>query len=206
MAISEYHQKRINKPDEAILRRLLVKELELEKILSEVNYIPTADMIRVAILGCADKRFVKLYKSMFEKFLRKTIEVTTFDITIEHLAGEDRVIQHDITKPLPNGPYDITFGHLVLRFIEADKQFSVIKNSHEALQSPGLGIFIYDKEDISTQTVKRTDGYWSIPLEEYKQKLSDEDINFKDIRWILEVDNIDIPNRLLDGGALVTIK
>ncbi len=206
MAISEYHQKRINKPEEAILRRLLVKELELEKILDEVDYKPAGDVLKVAILGCADKRFVKLYESMFEKFLHKAVDITTFDITIEHLKGEVGVIQHDITKPLPNGPYDITLGHLVLRFIEPDKQFLVIKNSHEALQSPGLGMFVYDKEDISTPTPKRADGYWSLPLEDYKQKLSSENINFKDVRWILKVDNSDIPDRLLDGGALVTIK
>lgn len=206
MAISSYHQKRINKTEEEVLRRLLVKEMELKKILNETDYKPSSGIVRIAILGCADKRFVKLYKSMFEKFLDRAVEVTTFDITIEHLQGEQGVIQHDITKPLPNGPYNIEFGHLILRFIEVTKQESVIKNAYDALCSPGLAIFIFDQEDISTQTPKRADGYWSVPIEKYKRTLATQGINFKDIRWNLDVNNIHIPVRLLQGGALVIIK
>jgi len=127
MAISSYHKKHINRSDEETNRRIFVKELELKKILSETNYKPGFDDIRIAVLGCADKRFVKLHKNIFEKLFEKNVELITFDITVEHLEGEENIIQHDVTTPIPNSPFDITFGHVLLKFIKTEKQWDVIK-------------------------------------------------------------------------------
>lgn len=206
MALSNYHQKFLKRSDEESQRRSFVKELELQKILSETGYQPGFDVLRVAVLGCGDKRFAKHHKAIFEKLFKKPVEMITFDITIEHLEGEADIIQHDITTPIPNGPFDITFGHVVLKFIPTEKQLSVIQNAYNALRAPGLGIFVFDLEDVTTQTPLQADGYFSMPIETYKQELSKRGIKFKDLRWDIALDNVPIPIRGLKGGALVIEK
>lgn len=206
MAIFDYHKKHINRSDEETNRRIFVKELELKKILSETGYKPGFDTVRIAILGCADKRFVKQHKLIFEKVLQKPVELITFDISIEHLEGEENVIQHDITTLIPNAPFDITFGHIVLKFIEIEKQWDVIKNAYNVLRSPGLGIFVFDVEDVTTENPIQADGYFSVPIETYKQKLTEENIKFKDLRWDIILDKVPIPIRGLKGGALIIEK
>jgi SAM-dependent methyltransferase len=206
MPISDYHNKHISRSDEETDRRIFVKELELKKILSETNYKPGFEVVRVAVLGCADKRFVKRHKATFEKLFQKPVEQITFDITIEHLEGEENVIQHDITTPIPNAPFDITFGHVVLKFIETSKQWDAIKSAYDALRSPGLGIFVYDMEDITTEAFIQADGYFSVPIETYKLKLAQENMKFKDLRWNINLDTVPIPIRGLKGGALVLEK
>lgn len=206
MAISNYHQKHISRSDGETERRALVKEMELKKIFEVTAFRPTSDTVKIAVLGCADKRFVKYHKSIFEKLLGKPVDMVTFDITTEHLVGEENVVQHDITTPLLDQPYDITFGHVVLKFIETEKQWFAIKSAYDALRSPGLGIFVYDLEDVNTKTPLQADGYYSVPLDDYKQKLDDEGIKYKDLQWKLEIPKMPIPIRGLEGGALVVIK
>ena len=206
MSISKYHQKHIDRSIEETDRRIHVKELELEKILSETGYKPAFETVRVAVLGCADRRFVKRHTLIFEKVLGQPVELITFDITTEHLEGEEHVIQHDITTPIPNAPFDITFGHVVLKFIETAKQWVVIKNAYDALRSPGLCIFVYDMDDVDTKTPLQADGYFSVPMEEYKRRLTEEDIAFKDLRWEINLDEVPIRIRGLKGGALVIQK
>lgn len=184
----------------------MVKELELKEIFEETSFQTQSDPVKIAILGCAEKRFVKYHKSIFEKLLGKAVDMVTFDITIEHLAGEDNIIQHNITTPLPNQPYDITFGHVVLKFIETDKQLSVITNAYNALRSPGLGIFVYDLEDVNTKKPMQADGYYPVPLDDYKQKLDALGIRYKDLEWKLEIPEMPITIRGLEGGAFVVIK
>ncbi len=206
MAISDYHKKHISRTEEETDRRIFVKELELKKILLETNYKPGFDTVRVAVLGCADKRFVKRHKAIFEKLFQKPVEQITFDITTEHLEGEENVIRHDITTPIPSTPFDITFGHVVLKFIETSKQWDAIKSAYNVLRSPGLGIFVYDMEDITTEAPIQADGYFSVPVETYKLKLAQENMKFKDLRWDITLDNVPIPIRGLKGGALVLEK
>jgi len=206
MAISKYHLNHMSRSDEETQRRANVKELELKKILADTNFISALATVRIGVLGCADKRFINHHKLIFEKLLGKPVELTTFDITVEHLREEDGVVEHDITLPLPNPPYDITFGHVILKFIETSKQWSVIKNAYDALRSPGLGIFVYDWEDITTKTAKQADEYYSVPIEEYKTKLSQQNINFKNIAWSFDIGEVPIGIRGLKGGALVLLK
>jgi hypothetical protein len=206
MAISDYHKKHMSRSDEETERRVFVKELELKRILEETGFQPQTEPVKVAVLGCADKRFVAVHKQIFGKLFNKPVEQTTFDITIEHLEGAENVAQHDITTPIPNPPYDITFGHVVLKFIESKKQYQVIRNAYDALRSPGLGIFVYDLEDITTKTPLQADGYYSVPLEQYKAQLDREGIKYRDLKWKFELEKMPIPIRGLEGGALVIVK
>ncbi len=89
-------------------------------------------------MGCGDKRFIDGHRQYSREYLGDPPHVTTLDISIEHLEGGSDVIQHDITQPLPNGPYDITYAHVVLKFIEQSRQWAVIDNSYKALKAGGI--------------------------------------------------------------------
>ena len=137
--------------------------------------------MRVAVLGCADKRFVAHHKRIFEQVLKRNVEIITCDITIEHLDGESNVFQHDCTLPLPNPPYDITYGHVLLKFIETEKQFDLLKNSFDALKPGGLAIYGFDWEEIKAGGLKLPDGLWAVPLDRWKDKLTKLGVKYKEI-------------------------
>jgi len=181
MTLSPYHQKYTDQPDDELKRRADAKEQELASIFQEVSLNTESDPIRLAVLGCGDKRFVALHKRIFEQVLKRNVEVTTFDITIDHLAGEPNVFQHDCTLPLPNPPYNITFAHVLLKFIETEKQFDLLKNSFDALKSGAVAIHVFDEEEVKATSPKLPDGLWAVPLEKWKQKLTELGIEYKEI-------------------------
>ncbi len=181
MSLSIYHQKYANQSDEEIRRKSNAKEQELISIFQEVQLNTNSDPVRLAVLGCGDKRFIPYHKIIFESVLRRNVEVTTFDITIDHLLGESNVFQHDCTSPLPNPPYDITYGHVLLKFIETKKQFDLLKNSFDALKHGGVAIHGFDWEEIKATNLKLHDGLWAVPLEQWKQKLAELEIEYKEI-------------------------
>jgi hypothetical protein len=178
MSLSKYHQKYKYQSDGEIEKKAEAKECELLDIFSEVSLNTNNSPTKVAVLGCGDIRFVNYHKIIFEKVLKREVEVTTFDITIEHLLGEKNIIEHDCTLSLPSSPYDITYGHVLLKFIETEKQWNVIKNSYEALSGGGLAIHILDKEEIETKEKLLSNGQFSVPLERWEEKLKQEQIKY----------------------------
>ena len=206
MTMLPYHEKYRLRSDEEIQRRAGVKEEELRRIFNTTNYQPQDDLLRIAVLGCADSRMVAHHKRIFEKLLKKSIDLTTFDITIEHLRGAPGVMKHDCTLPLPHPPYHITFAHVLLKFIETEKQWDVLQCSFDALTPGGLAIHVYDEEDVITPEPQQKDGYWSVPLHRWIEKLKREQISFENIVWEISLEHIPIPIRGLKGGALVLKK
>src|SRR3989338_6629473 len=186
-ALSAYHQKFLTRSNEEMERRAVVKEDELNRVLEATKFKPTSSPVKIAVLGCPDKRMTAHYQKSFEK-LFGSVTLSIFDITTEQLAGEPNVIQHDCSLPLPNSPYDITFAHVLLKFIETEKQWAVLKNSYDVLRQPGLAIHIFDKEDVTTTTAKQKDGYYSVPLEKWKNKLDENKIKYLDLRWEITMD------------------
>lgn len=181
MTLSVYHQKYVDQSDEEIQRKADAKEQELVAIFNEVSLNTDSDPVRLAVLGCGDKRFVAHHKRIFENVLKRNVEVITFDITIDHLTGESNVFQHDCTLPLPNPPYDITYAHVLLKFIEAEKQFDLLKNSFDALKPGGIAIHGFDWDEIKATSPKLPDGLWAVPLDQWKQKLTGLGIEYKEI-------------------------
>jgi len=181
MTFSTYHQKYIDQSDEEIQRKADAKKQELVAIFNEVSVNADSDPVRVAVFGCGDKRLIAHHKRIFEQVLKRSVEITTFDINIDHLAGESNVFQHDCILPLPNRPYDITYAHVLLKFIKAEKQFNLLKNSFDALKPSGLAIHVLDREDYETVNPKLLDGLWAVPLKQWKEKLTELDIKFKEI-------------------------
>lgn len=204
--LTTYHANYLKRSDQEIERRLRVKKEELAKIFEAVPFHPTNEPLRIAVTGCADVRFVAGHKKIFEELLGKKVELTTFDINSEHLAGAKNIVQHDCSQPLPNSPYDLTFGHVLLKFIETEKQWSIIQNTYNALSSPGLAIHVFDEEDITTKEIKQKDGLWSVPLDRWTQELTKANIRFKVLNWDINIPDMEIPIRGLKGGALLLIK
>lgn len=206
MPLSKYHENYAARTDEELAHRAKVKKEELKKIFEVVNYKTGSSPVRVAVLGCADRRFVQYHKEIFESLLSAPVELTTFDITVEHLGGENGVIQHDCSVPLPNPSYDITFGHVLLKFIETEKQYVVLKNSYAALRSPGLAIHVFDEEDVTTKTPRQADGYYAVPLERWKEQLAQDGIKYKELRWVMDPTVVPFLMRSIKGGALILIR
>jgi len=145
--LDEYHQKYANRSDGEMNDRIAEKEKELVLIRDVINPEFSSDKLDIAVVGCGEKRFVAGHREIFARVFDKPVKITTFDITIDHLAGEENIIQHDCTQPLPGGPYEITFAHVLLRFIPKDKQWGLVQNSFNALKDGGIAIHVLDPED-----------------------------------------------------------
>jgi hypothetical protein len=176
-----YHQKYINLSNEEIENRLHAKKDELTIIFNNIPYNSSDTKIRLAVMGCGDKRFVKGHKRIFEETLKKQVEITTFDITLEHLAGEENIIQHDCTFPLSDTSYTFTYTHVLLKFIPIEKQWNVIKNSYDALEINGMAIHVLDKEDYETFDETLPGGYFTVPLKRWIEKLDELGIKHQEI-------------------------
>ena len=175
--LSSYHQKYASKPDVELELRAQVKEQELAQIFSQNSFISNNPTVRVAVMGCGDKRFVKLHQVIFEKLLHNPVELCTFDITTEHLQGEQNVHQHDCTVPLPNAPYDITYAHVLLKFIPQSQQWQVVENSYDALRAGGVAIHVLDREDYDP-SLTLSDGY-KVDLDNIEKCLLEREIPYK---------------------------
>jgi hypothetical protein len=142
--ISEYHAKYQSKSDDEIVKRAREKFNELTRVFSAAPLDTQSDPVEIAVMGCGDKRFVAHHKDMFARILARDVRVTTFDIEVNHLAGEENVVKHDCSTPLPGGPYDITFGHVVLPFLEPNKQLDMTQSGYNALKPGGIQIQVLD--------------------------------------------------------------
>lgn len=182
MTLSNYHQEYASKFDEEIALRASVKKSELKQIFSSVHLKTDSEKLRIAVMGCGDKRFVKYHRDCFAELLGKPVELTTFDITTDHLAGEDNIIQHDCTAPLPNPYYDITFAHVLLKFITNEKQWDVILNSYNALKPGGMAIHVLDEEDYSGKDLG--EGLFNVPLKQLREHLKQSGIKFTEIELL----------------------
>lgn len=171
MTLSDYHQKYAAMSVAEIAERASVKDDELTAIFSAVQPPEETAPAKVAVLGCGDRRFVAHHRLLFAKHLRRPVELTTFDITVEHLTGERGVVQHDCTQPLPGGPYDVTFAHVILRFIETERQWDLLQNSVAALKPGGLAIHVLDREDYEDDGGGLAETQFGVPLGRWQEKL-----------------------------------
>ncbi|NQV89361.1 MAG: hypothetical protein HQ488_03515 [Parcubacteria group bacterium] len=197
MTLSEYHQNYQNRSDDKIVRRMAVKRLEMEDVIKRMSFVPDHGPVKIGILGCGDRRFVQAHRELFESLLSKSVELTTFDITIEHLSGEEGVVEHDVTTPLPGGPFDLLLGHVLLKFIPTEKQWSVIKNAYSALTYGGIAIFVQGKQELEYSD--RVENYQAhdafqyklghlnpVKIDDLKDKLTDAEIEFKSWDSLIE--------------------
>ena len=150
MGLSDYHQKQRRLSDQEIERRLNVKSDELAAVFSRVAQpVVSGRPVRVGVLGCADIRYVSGHQKLFASILGLPIDLTTFDITVDHLAGAPGVVQHDCTLPLPDGPFDVLLAHVLLKFLDADGQLALVQNGLHALNPGGVFILVNDQEELT---------------------------------------------------------
>ncbi len=181
MALSKYHQKYADYSDEEIKNRVKEKRDELFQIFEQIKLNTKSDIVKIGVLGCGDKRFIEYHKKIFAEFITQPLQITTFDITIEHLKGGENIFEWDCTLPLLDIPFDITYAHVLLKFIETEKQWDLIKNSYNALKSGGFAIHVMDKEDYETKELLLPNGQFSVPLDRWKRQLDNEGIEYKEI-------------------------
>jgi SAM-dependent methyltransferase len=154
MGISDYHRRQSDLSDTEVQRRGIAKINELETIFQFVSKPKIAgDALRVAVLGCADARYIPIHQQLFKEIFQASIEMVTFDITVEHLNNGRGVIKHDCTLPLPKTPFDVIFAHVLLKFLSAEGQTSLLQNAWDALRSGGVAIIINDAEDLQSRAV-----------------------------------------------------
>jgi hypothetical protein len=201
--MNEYHLYYSSRSDDEIAKRVGSKRRELVEVFSKTAFQTDVDPVRVAVLGCADRRFVGAHKKLFEETLQAPVELTTFDIEREHLEGEHGVVQHDITLPLPGGLFDITFAHIVLKFIDSKKHLQVIQNAYDSLRAPGMAIFVNDdtKSYPGAFVYKKADRF-QVDLYTIKEWLRERSIDYVD--WHFTVRGIE--QVAIEGDMLVLIK
>ena len=164
--LSEYHRRFVNQTNDEISQKIKAKEQELEKIFKHTAVpIWSRSPLEVCILGCADKRYISGHRNIFARLLDREVHLTTLDVSIEHLQGEHDVIKHDVSIPLPGGPYDITYSHVLLKFIHTDKHLKVIEKSVRALKENGLAIHIFDKSDYQNPDGTKLAGYNPVDID-----------------------------------------
>lgn len=192
--LSAYHKKYLNRSLEDIKERIMCKEHELKQIFNHVS-IPKKSNYKIAVLGCGVKYFVSAHKAIFKKLLNAEVDITTFEINIEHLKGEEGIVKHDCTLPLPNTPYDIIYSSVLLKFIPTEKQIDVLINSYNALNGDGMAIHLLGNEE--SNKIDTTHGYNDVPLQKLREKFERKNIkfiqidiftgpklNFKELAWI----------------------
>jgi hypothetical protein len=180
--LSQYHNKYANQPDAELQRRIDAKERELIAI-KAAGVAPQAGngVLKVGVMGCGDKRFVEGHRQIFASVFGRPVQVITMDISIEHLDGEANIIKHDITEPLPEGPYDVTYAHVVLKFIDESKQGAAVENSYSALTPGGVAIHVLDTEDYADHEKVTASGYHPVDLETIKHKLDEMNIKYREV-------------------------
>lgn len=176
MAFSDYHQKYLKELPENIDSRLRAKQHELIQVVEKADIAFPNDLLRVAVLGCADKRLVKAHKTIFEEVFQRHVDILTFDISIDHLQGEEQVYEHDCREPLPYTPYNVTYSHTLLRFMEPEEQWKVLSNSYNALKDGGVAFHFMSKDGRTEPTKMMQEGFWQIPLDTFELKLQAEGI------------------------------
>lgn len=176
--LSEYHQRRNALSDQEVLEDLKQKKEELDQVFKVIKPSFQGSMVRIAVLGCADKRFIPGHKEMFKNFLEKEIDMSTLDITLEHLQGAENIVKHDCTQPLPGKPYDITYGHILLKFMPPEKQWQVLTNSFNQLNPKGMAIHLMNSGGKTVPTLFVPEGFFNIPLKEFEKRLEKMGIEY----------------------------
>lgn len=186
--VTEYHLQYAKKSDADILHRAWIKEVQLRQIFATVGLPQVAKpVVNVAVLGSADARLVAQHDRIFSAIFQKPVALTTFDITVEHLQSASGVMQHDVTLPLPGGPYDVVYGDVLLRFIPPEKQLDVLVNAWNALAPGGVAIHVFAMEDFHPEMQKeKTPGIQPIDFNTIQLKLNEQHIFYAEVPLRIE--------------------
>ncbi len=178
--LEDYFEEYASRPMDWVDKRERVKRHIVHNILEITRFTPTSNPVKIVVLGASDKRYIEIHRNIFREVIKMDPEMTTFDIDTHHLAGEEGIVQHDVTKPFPSS-FDIVFSHSLLKFIEPERQVAVLRNSHNSLKTNGLAMHILHCVD----TPRRWQ--YKVDADKMVSKLAEENIPCKKI--VLDIDN-----------------
>ena len=177
----EYYKIQAQRADDEIYDRANVKKMELAKALAGFQIGLSYAPVKIAVLGCGDRRMVQLHRDIFREILSREVKIFTFDINIAHLEGEDNVIKHDCVRPLPKGPYDIVYSQVLLKFLRPEDQWKVIWNSYKALAIGGRAVHILNRGDYTDTGEARDEDDYLVLLDEWKERLYESEVKYKEV-------------------------
>lgn len=183
MQLDAYYDSQAAKPQSDVDLQLQVKKTELEKVLATARPTVGATPAKIAVLGCGDKRFVALHRAMFAEALGTEVAITTYDISTAHLGDEPGVVQHDTTLPLPDTGFALVYSHVLLKFIVPAQQWSVVKNSHDALAAGGIAVHVLNMEETEADGEQIAGGYFAVPLGKIKGQLEAVGVPYMEVDW-----------------------
>lgn len=144
----KHYKEYASQPDDWVFNMEQTKRSIVAHILDVIRPSNLVEPVKVTILGASDKRYVPIHTRIFSKLLGKKVVLVTLDIDAKHLGGGKDVIEHDVTKPFPNAPQTVIFSHELMKFLTAEEQLKVLKNSYDALGIGGVAMHIMHEPSI----------------------------------------------------------
>ncbi len=188
--LSPYHKAYAAQSDDEIAQLAEIKLLEFRKLFIELGApVFTSPMVRMAVLGCGDRRLVAHYQRIFKVLFGSAITMVTLDKTVDHLEdASGGILRHDVTNPLPNGPYDFIYANILLRFIKPARQVDVIANAFDALAPGGWALFIFQQAEIDPpEGFMPPEGTYPINFNALQFELSKRKISFMEVPLNIEI-------------------
>ncbi len=141
--ILQAHYKEYSEQSDTWVKNMeLTKKSIVQHVLNETKFNRSKKQVKIAVLGASDKRYLPIHQRIFETLLKKQIIMTTLDIDEVHLGKQKNVLEHNVTKPFPNTPYDLIFSHELMKFLTQEEQVKMLYNSFLALNKAGLAMHI----------------------------------------------------------------
>lgn len=141
--LQAHYKEYASQPNEWVENMKITKKFIVRYVIKAMKFKPIAESVKVVVLGASDKRYIPIHKRIFEEILKKTIQMTTFDVDVNHFGGKsESVVKHDVTKAFPGTPYNIIFSHELMKFLTPEEQILAMKNSYYALSDHGLAMHI----------------------------------------------------------------
>lgn len=141
--LQAHYKEYASQPNEWVENMEITKKSIVKYVIKAMKFKTITESVKVVVLGTSDRRYIPIHKRIFEEILKKSIQMTTFDIDVNHLGGKSRsVVKHDVTKAFPDTPYDIIFSHELMKFLTPEEQIRAMKNSYYALSNHGLAMHI----------------------------------------------------------------
>ncbi len=116
-------------------------------VISLSKFTSKKSVLKIAVLGASDKRYIPIHQRVFETVLHKSIDMVTLDVDRAHLGNRKDVLRHDVTKKFLE-KYDIIFSHELMKFLSPGEQFLTMKNSYNALTKGGIAMHIMHEPSV----------------------------------------------------------
>ena len=126
----------------------VMRESISDLVVNVIDSNPIKDSFQILDIGCSDGLMIQTLANKFEKhrgyFIGVDVSEPMINKARERFKDDDRVdiINHDITKNVPFGHFDIITSVLTLQFIPINYRQQIIQQIYERL-SPVHGCFIF---------------------------------------------------------------